>query len=87
MIRNVPLAVWDYFIGGFPVLRKWLSYRDTALIGRPLTDVEVRELANIVRRITMLLLLQPQLDANYLAVSRATFPWQAVGYLNALPGK
>jgi hypothetical protein len=25
---RVPAAAWDYQIGGFHVLRKWLSYRE-----------------------------------------------------------
>jgi hypothetical protein len=33
--RGVPGAVWDYKIGGFQVLRKWLSYRDRRVLGRP----------------------------------------------------
>lgn len=34
---GVPTAVWDYKIGGFQVLRKWLSYRDKRALGRDLT--------------------------------------------------
>lgn len=25
--RNIPLSVWAYHIGGYHVIRKWLSYR------------------------------------------------------------
>ena len=26
--RNVPAAVWNYKLGGYQVLKKWLSYRE-----------------------------------------------------------
>ena len=31
---NVPAAVWDYRLGGYQVLKKWLSYRERAILGR-----------------------------------------------------
>jgi len=39
---NVPSGVWNYFIGGYQVIKKWLSYRERNLLGRPLTTEEVR---------------------------------------------
>jgi len=66
--RNIPLRVWEYTIGGYQVIKKWLSYREFDLLKRPLTLDEVREVTNIARRIASLLLLEPQLDANYEAV-------------------
>ena len=27
-LRNVPTAVWNYRLGGYQVLKKWLSYRN-----------------------------------------------------------
>ena len=38
---NVPAAVWDYKLGGYQVLKKWLSYREHKVLGRPLTPEEV----------------------------------------------
>ena len=35
---NVPAAVWSYKLGGYQVLKKWLSYRERAILGRPLSD-------------------------------------------------
>ena len=32
--RNVPAAVWNYRLGGYQVLKKWLSYREHAILGR-----------------------------------------------------
>jgi hypothetical protein len=75
--RNVPVRVWEYTLGGYQVMKKWLSYREKALLGRGLTLDEVSEVTNMARRIAALLLLQPALDANYRAVKAATYPWPA----------
>lgn len=74
--RNVPVNVWEYTIGGYQVIKKWLSYRERELLGRALKVEEVREVTAIVRRIAALLLLGPQLDANYRAVSAGTYEWK-----------
>ncbi len=71
--RNVPLAVWEYTLGGYQVIKKWLSYREKDLLGRSLSVDEVREVTNIARRIAALLLLSPALDANYEAVKHNTY--------------
>ena len=39
--RNVPAAVWTYKLGGYQVLKKWLSYRERKVLGRPLKLDEV----------------------------------------------
>ena len=31
--RNVPVAVWTYRLGGYQVLKKWLSYRESMDLG------------------------------------------------------
>ncbi len=59
--RNIPARVWDYTIGGYQVIKKWLSYREHKLLGRPLTTDEAREVMNIARRIASILLLEPSL--------------------------
>jgi hypothetical protein len=64
---NVPEAVWEYAIGGYQVLKKWLSYRERQVLGRDITKDEAREFTHIVRRIAALLLLEPELDKNYAA--------------------
>ncbi|PDW04734.1 hypothetical protein CJ255_02235 [Candidatus Viridilinea mediisalina] len=66
--RNMPPAIWAYTMGGYQVIKKWLSYRERALLGRGLSVDEAREVQAIARRIAALLLLGPQLDANYRAV-------------------
>ena len=37
---NIPLRVWEYTIGGYQVMKKWLSYREEKLLGRPLTKTK-----------------------------------------------
>jgi hypothetical protein len=73
--KNVPRKVWDYHIGGYQVIKKWLSYREYELLGRALTVEEVREVMNIARRISAILLLEPVLDANYQAIKNSTYAW------------
>jgi hypothetical protein len=65
---TVPVNVWDYTLGGYQVLKKWLSYREAPLLGRPLHEDEARYFAQVVRRITAILLLSPALDASYAAL-------------------
>jgi predicted helicase len=74
--RNVPEKVWDYTIGGYQVIKKWLSYREFELLGRALTPDEAREVTHMARRIAALILLQPELDKNYQRVKAATFDWK-----------
>jgi hypothetical protein len=75
--RNVPDRVWGYTIGGYQVMKKWLSYREEDLLGRPLTPEEVREVTNMARRIAAILLLEPALDENYQKIRASAFPWAA----------
>ena len=53
--RNVPTAVWNYKLGGYQVLKKWLSYREQAILNRPLTPEEVHHFTNTARRIAAIL--------------------------------
>lgn len=53
--RNVPAAVWTYKLGGYRVLKKWLSYREREILGRPLAEGEARHFSGMARRITALL--------------------------------
>ena len=73
--KNIPRRVWDYHIGGYQVIKKWLSYREKALLGRPLKSEEAREVTNIARRIAAILLLEPDLDRNYRAVVENCYAW------------
>ena len=53
--RNVPAAVWIYKLGGYQVLKKWLSYRERAVLGRALKPEEVQYFADTARRIAAIL--------------------------------
>jgi hypothetical protein len=64
--RNVPRNVWEYTIGGYQVIKKWLSYRETELLGRALTLAEASEVRDMSRRIAAILLSSGELDKNYL---------------------
>ena len=49
--RNVPAAIWGYKLGGYQVLKKWLSYRDLGVLGRALSPEEVLYFAEMARRV------------------------------------
>ena len=54
---NVPAAVWNYKLGGYQVLKKWLSYREHKVLGRNMHPEEVRHFTDTARRIAAILLL------------------------------
>jgi hypothetical protein len=72
---NIPARVWEYTIGGYQVIKKWLSYREQKLLGRPLTKGEVRYVQEMARRIAAIVLLEPELDENYRSVKAHCYPW------------
>ena len=55
--RNVPSAVWNYKLGGYQVLKKWLSYREHGILKRALTPQEVQHFTDTARRIAAILSL------------------------------
>jgi Type ISP C-terminal specificity domain len=73
--RCVPTAVWEYFIGGYQVIKKWLSYREEAILGRALTKEEAREVTGMVRRLAAIVLMTDSLNSNYSAIRDAALPW------------
>ncbi len=81
---NIPSAVWEYTLGGYQVIKKWLSYREKALLGRGLTNKEARHVTDMARRIAALLLMGPALDANYETV-KCDARQQAIAPLSAPP--
>ena len=58
-------------------MKKWLSYRERALLGRDLKPDEARYVQEMTRRIAAILLLEPALDANYERVEADTYSWPA----------
>ena len=73
--RNVPEKVWTYYIGGYQVIKKWLSYREKKLLGRSITPEETREVRDMARRLAAIVLMEPALNANYLAAKDSCYPW------------
>lgn len=73
--KNVPEKVWDYTIGGYQVIKKWLSYREKDLLGRSLTGEEVKEVMNMARRISAILWLEVKLNENYKNVKKGSWKW------------
>ena len=55
--RNVPAAVWTYKLGGYQVLKKWLSYREHTILNRPLIPEEVHHFTITARRIAAIVLV------------------------------
>ena len=49
--RNIPINVWNYKLGGYQVLKKWLSYRESRVLGRPLLPEEVQHFTDTARRV------------------------------------
>jgi hypothetical protein len=76
--RCVPQNVWGYTIGGYQVLKKWLSYREHDLLGRDLKDDEARYFMQVARRIAAILLLSPALDESYRAIRQNAFDWASL---------
>ena len=52
---NVPAAVWNYKLGGYQVLKKWLSYRERKVLGRSLLPEEVQHFTDTARRIAAII--------------------------------
>ena len=53
--QNIPEAVWNYKLGGYQVLKKWLSYREHKILNRPIKLAELHHFTNTARRIAAIL--------------------------------
>jgi hypothetical protein len=73
--HNVPAAVWAYVIGGYQVVKKWLAYREYKVMDRPLKPEEALHVTQMARRIAVLVLLQPALNANYRVIRQDSYIW------------
>lgn len=77
---HVPEAVWTYQLGGYPVLKKWLAYRQAdRRDDKPLTDDERKWFRQIVQRIAALLALSIELDALYQQAAADAFTASELG--------
>jgi hypothetical protein len=72
---NVPKPIWDFYVGGYQVIKKWLSYRDKAILGRGLSAKEVEYVTEMARRVAAIILLHPALNANYESIKKNTWKW------------
>ena len=68
--RNVPATVWNYRLGGYQVLKKWLSHRERAILGRPLHHDEVQHFTDAARRIATILIITSSDPTNGCMASR-----------------
>jgi len=59
--ERVPLELWEYQIGGYQVLEKWLKDRQ----GRRLTLEEIKTYCRVVTAIQRTIALQEEIDALY----------------------
>lgn len=73
---NVPEKVWSYTLGGYQVVKKWLSYREQTVLGRALKPEEAAYVSEMVRRIAAILLMGPALDNNYEAAKANPVEWK-----------
>ena len=67
--RNVPAAIWNYKLGGYQVLKKWLAYREHVVLGRPLSPKEVEHFTNTARRIGAILMVTQRYEWSGLRVN------------------
>ncbi len=78
--RHVPERVWHYELGGYPVLKKWLGYRDN---GRrpdvPLATQETAHLRSMVQRLCAVLRLHAGLDGLYERACKDCFSAEELG--------
>ena len=58
--RNVPAVAWNYKLGGYQVLKKWLSYRERGVLGRSLSADEVQQFTQTARRIAAICRWNPK---------------------------
>lgn len=68
---NVPPAVWEFSVGGFQVLSKWLGYRHRDR-GYIFTHIDLIRFTHLCRRISAILELQPHCDRLYQSATLAT---------------
>ncbi|WP_192178277.1 type ISP restriction/modification enzyme [Mesorhizobium amorphae] len=77
---HVPEAVWTYQLGGYPVLKKWLGYRQAdRRDDKPLTDDERKWFRQMIQRIAALLALGVELDPLYQQAAANAFTAAELG--------
>lgn len=85
---NVPEVVWKYELGGYPVLKKWLGYRQAdRRSDEPLTTDERRWFKSMVQRIAALIALGSELDKLYSGASEDALTAKELGLREDEPGE
>ena len=52
---EAPIAVKEYRLGGYQLVKNWLSYRESKVLGRGLSVSEVSWWSEVARRIGLIL--------------------------------
>jgi hypothetical protein len=64
--ENIPECVWNYELGGYPVIKKWLGYRQASRRDdKPLTLQEKDYFRQMVQRIAAINAMHDRLDKLY----------------------
>jgi hypothetical protein len=80
--ENVPESAWQFELGGYPILRKWLGYRQVDRHeDRPLTLDEARHFRSMVQRLSALAAISSDLDDAYRAAVNGSFTVAELGLL------
>lgn len=74
--KGVPDRVWNFTIGGYQSLKKWLSYRDESVLERPLKSQEVQHFSEVVRRIVEILATGPAMDQAHADAQTTAIKWK-----------
>jgi hypothetical protein len=78
--KNVPELVWRYELGGYPVIKKWLGYRDQGRRpGMNLSLAEVNHLRGMIQRIAAVLKCHAQLNSLYESAVQECFTAEELG--------
>ena len=79
-LKNIPEGVWRYELGGYPVLKKWLGYRQgNRRRDAPLSLSELAGFRERVHRVAAILSLHEVLDAAYEQASEDAFTIEELG--------
>jgi hypothetical protein len=74
------VGVWRYELGGYPVIKKWLGYRDRGRRpGQPLSVQEVAHLRGMAQRLAAVLRLHATRDSLYERVCQDCFLAEGLG--------
>jgi hypothetical protein len=73
------MGALTYQLGGYPVLKKWLGYRQAdRRDGKPLTDDERRWFRQMIQSVAALLALGPSLNELYEQAAASAFTAEEV---------